>query len=78
MRSERTPSIRVIARNVQRLRTEMGWSQSALAKRAGLQPSRISELEGYVRPGVSTTTLDRLAEALGTSVSELAKAPEEE
>ncbi|HUW30161.1 MAG TPA: helix-turn-helix transcriptional regulator [Planctomycetota bacterium] len=66
-----TETIRTIARNVYRLRQDMGWTQMELARRIGVQPARINELERCIRPGVNSTTLDKLAAALGVPVADL-------
>lgn len=49
---------------IRRQRREIGWSQAELAKKAGLSPSFLSEVETGKR-GISGSNLVRIAEALG-------------
>lgn len=42
-----------------------GMTPHALAVRAGVSPAMLSRFMTGVRPGLTTTTVDRLAEALG-------------
>ena len=56
--------------HLKRLRAERGWSQAALAKRAGLTKEYIARLElGQHDPSLSTLT--KLAKALKRKISEL-------
>lgn len=58
------------ARNVRRLRSESGYSQSELARRAGLAKQTLSSIEaGDANPTV--VTLAAIAEALGIPLSYL-------
>lgn len=60
---------------MRKLRTEKGLTQSALAQRVGLDPSRISRLEqGEGNPRWGTAR--RLAAGLEVSIAELADAAE--
>ena len=53
-----------------KLRTERGWTQRELARRAGLRPARLSTLEsGTKRPNLEE--LARLAEVLDSRMDEL-------
>jgi len=53
-----------------KLRSERGWTQRELARRAGLRPARLSTLEsGTKRPNLEE--LARLAEVLDSSMDEL-------
>jgi ribosome-binding protein aMBF1 (putative translation factor) len=53
---------------IRRAREVHGWSQTELADRAGLRQHAVSRLEaGDVVP--TLTTLERIAEALGTGLS---------
>lgn len=64
------PIHRQIGGAIKRLRTEAGLSQSALAERAGLHRTTMSEIER----GVSNLSVDlahRVAQALGMSLSAL-------
>jgi transcriptional regulator with XRE-family HTH domain len=55
---------------VRQLRERQGWSQEALAERADLNRSYVGELErGQAIP--SLVTLDKLASALGLSLTNL-------
>jgi transcriptional regulator with XRE-family HTH domain len=59
-----------VGREVKRLREAKGWSQTKLAVEAGMSVSGISMIENGHR-NLSTTTLAKLAEALGVGVREL-------
>ena len=59
-----------IGREVKRLREAKGWSQTKLAVEAGMSVSGISMIENGHR-NLSTTTLAKLAEALGVGVRDL-------
>ncbi len=52
-----------IALQIKALRLQRGWSQEALAERAGMKQSRISAMEQASYSGWSLTTLRRLAKA---------------
>lgn len=67
---------RGIAWAVRKIRTEAGLTQSALAKRVGLDPSQVSRLEkgkGNPRWG----TVRRIAVGLDVSLADLATVAEE-
>lgn len=67
---------RGIAWAVRKIRTEGGLTQSALAKRVGLDPSQVSRLEqgkGNPRWG----TVRRIAAGLGVSLADLATVAED-
>lgn len=67
---------RGIAWAVRKIRTDAGLTQSALAKRVGLDPSQVSRLEkgkGNPRWG----TVRRIAGGLGVSLAELATVAED-
>jgi len=53
------------------LRKAKGWSQAALAKRAGVYQATISELETGRSRSISFAVLDRVASALGVQPGEL-------
>jgi transcriptional regulator with XRE-family HTH domain len=59
-----------VGREVKRLREVKGWSQTKLAVEAGMSVSGISMIENGHR-NLSTTTLAKLAEALGVGVRDL-------
>jgi transcriptional regulator with XRE-family HTH domain len=74
MTSGREPQ-RGLAWAVRKLRTERGLTQSGLARRVGLDPSRVSRLEkGDGNPRWATAR--RIAIGLGVTVSELAAVAE--
>jgi transcriptional regulator with XRE-family HTH domain len=52
-----------IALQIKALRLQRGWSQEALAERAGMKQSRISAMEQATYSGWSLSTLRRLAKA---------------
>lgn len=55
---------------IRRLRAERGWSQEHLAEQADLNRSYVGEIErGDAMPSLETA--DKLAQALGTRLSEL-------
>ena len=75
MTSGREPQ-RGFAWAVRKLRTEKGLTQSALARRVGLDPSQVSRLEkgrGNPRWG----TAKRIAVGLGVTLAELAAVAED-
>ena len=59
-----------VGREVKRLREGKGWSQTGLAVEAGMSVSGISMIENGHR-NLSTTTLAKLAGALGVEVRDL-------
>jgi transcriptional regulator with XRE-family HTH domain len=60
---------------IRELRNKQGDSQAKLAKEAGITPNMLSLIErGEGNP--SWTTVEGIAESLGVSVSQLAKAAE--
>jgi len=64
----------VVRRQIRRLRQEKGLTQAQLAVYAGVDPSAVSQIEtGNRNP--NTTTLIKLAEALGVAVTELFQEP---
>ncbi len=60
-----------VAERVFKLREERGWTQSELARRAGLSRTTLSHLEGGATRTPSSPTLRRLARAFGISVHDL-------
>jgi transcriptional regulator with XRE-family HTH domain len=67
---------RGIAWAIRKIRTEVGLTQSALARRVGLDPSQVCRLEkgkGNPRWG----TIRRVAVGLGVSLAELAAVAED-
>lgn len=57
-------------KRVKALRGARGWSQEELADRAGMHRTYISAVERAVR-NPTLTVMDRIAKALGLSLSEL-------
>jgi transcriptional regulator with XRE-family HTH domain len=67
---------RMVGRNVQRLRTEAGLSQAALAERMGVDRAYVSGLElGQRNPTI--VTLWHIAKALGASSGNFSRRREE-
>lgn len=64
-----------VAGNLRRLRQEQGISQTALAERSGISRRMIVGLESG-DANISLSSLDRLAEALGVSFTEIVRSPE--
>src|SRR4051794_25250706 len=62
--------LEIVARNVRSARVRAGWSLDALAGRADVSKGALVTLEG-ARGNPNLTTLVRLADALGRSVSSL-------
>jgi transcriptional regulator with XRE-family HTH domain len=65
-----TSARELLALNVIRLRHEQGWSQDALALEAGLDRTFVAHVERQKR-NISLDNVERLALALGVSMSEL-------
>jgi transcriptional regulator with XRE-family HTH domain len=63
-------ALATVARNVRSARTATGWSLDALAARADVSKGALVALEG-ARGNPNLTTLVRIADALGRSVSSL-------
>lgn len=57
-----------VSTKVQDLREKKGWTQEALAEKSGLPQSHISRIEGG-KLSPSRKTIERLAKALGVTVS---------
>lgn len=58
-------------------RQQLGWSQTDLAQKIGIAPSRISEFESGLKTDCNLSTAKRLARALGCSIDYLAGTWEE-
>lgn len=63
-----------LAENIKRLRDEKGWTQEALAEKAGLTTLTISNYERKQRDG-NPRTIHKIAVALGVSPASLLKNP---
>jgi transcriptional regulator with XRE-family HTH domain len=61
----------VVGQNVLRLRQAKGWSQTELAKTAGLSRGAVANLEIGVSRSPDEETVEKLAKALGTTASAL-------
>ena len=59
-----------IGRNLQRLRSQRGWTQEQLAEKAGISTSFCANIERGIK-GVSLPVLYNLANTLGVSVDYL-------
>jgi transcriptional regulator with XRE-family HTH domain len=57
---------------VKALRSERGWSQKELSRRAKVRPALLSELESGHKTDTTGSVLVRLAAALGCTVDYLA------
>jgi len=67
---------RILGLEIQRRRTEEGWSQEYLAENTGLHRTYISQLErGLKSPSVRV--LSHITNALGLSMSDFLRAVEE-
>lgn len=62
----------VLAKNIKFHRKQLNLTQEDLAKRAGVNRSHLAMIEGG-NHNVLVETIDRLAQALGMTVSELLK-----
>lgn len=63
----------ILAENLRRLRAARGLSQEALADKAGLHRTFVGSVERQER-NISLDNIERLATALGCTVSELLRA----
>ena len=60
-----------IGEKIKIAREKMDWSQSELAKRAGVQPSTISQIESGARKKPTIDVLQKISTALSSTVSQL-------
>jgi len=60
-----------IAERLEKARRWRGWTQTELARRAGLHPVEVHKLLKGTKPRVQAETVRRLAEALGISADYL-------
>lgn len=63
---------RLFAHNVRKLRQERTWSQEELASRAGLHRTYIGAVERCEK-NITLVNADRIAQALGVSLSDCLK-----
>jgi transcriptional regulator with XRE-family HTH domain len=73
-RPERSDVLAFVSENLRRLRRRAGLSQAALAESSGISRRMIVSLEGG-ETNISLSSLDRIAEALGTGFVELVSDP---
>lgn len=57
----------MIGERLRKAREARGWSQSALARRAGLTPGHINQIESGHRANPNSETIEALVQALGVS-----------
>lgn len=57
--------------NIRRVRLGHGWSQEAVAEKAGLSVRHYQDIEAGRRPGMRVATIERIARALRVEVWEL-------
>jgi transcriptional regulator with XRE-family HTH domain len=62
----------MIGEKITARRQQLGWSQTDLAQKIGISPSRISEFESGLKTDCNLSTAKRLARALGCSIDYLA------
>lgn len=67
----RSPAKESLRANVVFRRAQAGFSQSALAERSGVSRPTISRIERGEASDVTLDTIERLADALGTTVADL-------
>lgn len=63
----------LLAGNMLRLRSKLGWSQDTLASETGLHRTFIAHVERQAR-NISIDNIERIAAALGVSVADLLRA----
>ncbi len=73
-RPARSDVLSFVGENLRRLRRRAGLSQAALAENSGISRRMIVSLEGG-ETNISLSSLDRIAEALGTGFVELVSDP---
>lgn len=62
---------------IRRARESLGWQQAELADRAGVSRSLVSKLEAGSQSRPSSVHLQRIADALGVSITDLTGPPAE-
>jgi transcriptional regulator with XRE-family HTH domain len=71
MAKKRKKTVSQVGLNIKRLRARAGLSQIALAEEAGLSRDCIAKLECGDRAGATSSTVSKLARALGVSEGRL-------
>lgn len=66
------PGRELLAKRIKELRLEKGWSQEDLAAASGLHRTYIGTVE-RAEQSITVDSIDKLARALGVTVSELFK-----
>jgi len=69
---KRNPILAAFGRNVRKRREQKGLTQETLAEKAELDRTYISDIERGAR-NVSMLSIARIANALGTSISDLSR-----
>lgn len=69
MTSVRNPDLPPLAKNIKRLRQQLGWTQDQLASEAGV--SSVAMYEAGLRPNPRGANVVAIARALGVSVEDL-------
>lgn len=72
MDDQKSPILAVVAKNIIETRKKLGLTQEQLAHKAGVDRSYMGYIEN-AKHNVSVGMLERIAGALGTTVSDLAK-----
>lgn len=73
-----TPSPSALQVNLQRLRIQREWDRTELARKAGVSLPYVSQLLSGTRTNPGMKVLRKLAKALGTTVAELQREPDNE
>jgi transcriptional regulator with XRE-family HTH domain len=70
-------SLAHLARNLKFYRAQLGITQVELAQKADINRSYLASIESETQLNTSIKTVEKLAVALGVSVIDLLKAPED-
>lgn len=68
--------MKTIGSNIERIRIEAGLSQGELAEAIGVSPSYISDIERGDRSDIKTSTVRRIANALGCGDGDITEGAE--
>lgn len=66
-------ALAILRRNIRYRRLAEGWSQEAVATKAGLAAKYYQDVEAGRRPDLKLTTIQRIARALNVQVWEIFK-----